>query len=395
MTTPTVTATGAIPTSPQALRDTLVANVAATNPNYTANLPGSLVEDIASTDVGAMVLIDQARVDAINSLTPYGANPFVLNQMGAQFGIKQGTPTNTNVLVVFTGLAGYVIPAGFLISDGTNQYSLQSGGVIETGGTSAPLYAVAVNSGSWTVPANSVTTIQTSVPSGYPLTVTNPSAGVPGSAAESLPSYQSRVIQAGISAGQATPNYIYSLLRSVAGTSQRLIRIIQTTLGWEVICGGGDPYAVANAIYTGTLELTSIVGSVNTARNINVTLTDYPNVYNIVYVNPPMQTVTISAIWNTTQPNFTAGQQVNNLAAPALANYINGIVVGQPINVLALNDAFLNAVSSVILPIYVTTLTFAITINGILTAPSAGTNIIPSDAESYFYCSPTGVTVAQ
>ena len=59
----------------------LVALVASENPDYTANLPGSLIEDIASTDVGALTGIDQARVDAINSVTPYGANAFVLAQL--------------------------------------------------------------------------------------------------------------------------------------------------------------------------------------------------------------------------------------------------------------------------------------------------------------------------
>ena len=91
---------GAVPTSPVNLRSTLINNVAATNPGYTANLPGTLIEDIASTDVAAMAQIDQARVDAVNSVTPYGANAFVLAMLGAQFGIQQGLPTNTSVYVV-------------------------------------------------------------------------------------------------------------------------------------------------------------------------------------------------------------------------------------------------------------------------------------------------------
>jgi hypothetical protein len=52
--------------------------VAAEVPDYTANLPGSLIEDISSTDVQALATIDQARVDAINSFSPYGANAFAL-----------------------------------------------------------------------------------------------------------------------------------------------------------------------------------------------------------------------------------------------------------------------------------------------------------------------------
>ncbi|EEF27062.1 conserved hypothetical protein, partial [Ricinus communis] len=73
---------GPVPTAPATLRQNLVNGVAATNPDYTANLPGGLIEDIASTDTGALVTIDQARIDAVNSVTPYGANAFILAQQG-------------------------------------------------------------------------------------------------------------------------------------------------------------------------------------------------------------------------------------------------------------------------------------------------------------------------
>ena len=121
---------GAVSTSPTNIRTTLVANVAATNPGYTANLPGTLIEDIASTDVAAIVQCDQARVDAINSVTPYGANAFVLAMLGAQFGVAQGKTTNTSVYVTFTGTVGFPIQPGFIVSDGTYQYVIQDGGVL-------------------------------------------------------------------------------------------------------------------------------------------------------------------------------------------------------------------------------------------------------------------------
>lgn len=83
-----MTPAGPTPTPPSLLQQTLIDSVAATNPGYTANLPASLIEDISSTDVGAMVVIDQARVDAVASVTPYGANAYVLGQMGVMFGLS-------------------------------------------------------------------------------------------------------------------------------------------------------------------------------------------------------------------------------------------------------------------------------------------------------------------
>src|SRR6185437_9408600 len=142
-----MTATGPVPTSPSTLQQALISNVAASNPGYTASLPGSLIEDISSTDVGALATIDQARVDAINAVTPYGANAYVLAQLGQQFGVPQGQAANGSVLVQFSGSVGYIIPAGFVVSDGTNQYTVASPGTVIGGaGVSVQVTAVAVSS---------------------------------------------------------------------------------------------------------------------------------------------------------------------------------------------------------------------------------------------------------
>src|ERR1700676_3806380 len=77
---------GLQPQQPTDLRAQLLAAVAATNPGYTANLPGGLIEDISSTDVAAIALIDQAKIEAVNSLTPLGANNFLLTQLGQIYG---------------------------------------------------------------------------------------------------------------------------------------------------------------------------------------------------------------------------------------------------------------------------------------------------------------------
>lgn len=256
-----MTSTGPIPSTPIALRTALINGVASTNPDYTANLPGSLIEDIASTDTGALVAIDQARTDAINSVTPYGANAFILAQLGAQFGVQQGTSANGSVDVVFSGPAGYVFQPGFTVSDGANQYALVDGGVIQTGGTTPQLTAIATNSGTFAIPANTVTQLVTSVPSAYSVTVNNPQAGVPATTTESVQNYRARVMQAGIVASTGTPAYLKTLLQQITGVQQRLVSINQVSGGWQVVCGGGDAYAVANAILQGVPDIATLQGS--------------------------------------------------------------------------------------------------------------------------------------
>lgn len=449
----------------------LLASVAAVNPGYTANLPGSLIEDISSTDVAALLLCDSAWVELVNSITPYGANAFLLNQLGNIAGLTAGTPTNTSVSLVFGGTPGYVIAQGFVVSDGVYQYVVQSGGVIGSSGSSALIYAVAPLSGSWAVPSNTVTQLVTSVPSGVTLTVTNPVAGVPSTTAETETSFRSRVLQAGLAASQGMARYLKTLLANVPGVQSRLISVRQQTNNWEVIVGGGDPYAVAYAIYSALFDVSSLVGStlsvsgvtnanpgivttvlnhgfasgqvvniaglvgpvalnntpltatvidqthfsigVNTTntslfppyvsggvvtpnfRNAAVFLADYPDAYEILFVVPPEQTVSIVATWNTSSPNFVNPNGISQLATAALVEYVNSIPVGAPINVFELNAVFQAAVATVVAPALLTRLVFAVSINGIGVSPVSGTGVINGDPESYFFTTPALITVAQ
>ena len=388
-------ATGPVATPPATLQAALIAYVSAIAPGYTADLPGSLIEDISSTDVGAMVAIDQARVDAVNNVSPYGANAYILAQLGAMFGIPQGAAANGSVYVVFTGSPGYVIPPEFVVSDGTNQYVIQDGGTVGSGGTSPSLYAVATNSGIFAIPAASVTTVITSVPSPYTLTVTNPLAGVPATAAQTVESYRSAVLQAFQVSISGTPAYLKTLLYAVPGVNPNLVSIQQSGTFWKVVCGGGDPYQVAGAIYAGVSNVGLLTGSATSARNITVSIYDAPDTYSIVFVNPPQQVVTCAVVWNTTLANFTAAAAVNQYIIGAVQAYINSIVVGQPINLLVLTEQIQTAISSVLLPVNLTTLTFSFTINSVPVTPTAGTSVIPSDPESFFYISPSGVTSTQ
>lgn len=390
-----ISVAGAIPTPPATLNADLISAVSAIVPDYTANLPGTLIEDLSSTVTAAMSQIDQARVDAVNSVAETTMSPYILNQLGQAVGIAQGQATNTSAYVVFTGPAGYVIVQGFIVSDGTYQYVVQDGGVIATSGQSSPLYVVASQSGSWTPGANTITQIVTSVPSGTALTVTNPNAGTPGGSPQTVESYRAQIMQLNVSVVQGTASAILTLVQQVPGVNPRLISVLQSTGGWEVIVGGGDPYQVAGAIYRSVLDLGSIVGSQTTSRNVSVTIQSPPNSYNVTFVSPPNQAVTMSVTWNTNLPNFTAGSQVNQLSQVAMTSYINGIQVGQPINLLEMTAVFQNAVASVIDSTNISTLTFTVYINGVQTSPDAGTSIIPGDPESYFSATSTAITVTQ
>lgn len=264
-------ASGPIPTPPQALNDALIALAITYAPGLTATLPGSLIEDISSTATGALVVIDQARVDLIASISPYSANPYILNQLGQVYGVPIGQDTNTGVYVVFsgTGILGYVVQAGFTVSDGTYQYRTQDATIIGISGSTQPVSCIATQTGSWAVPANTVNQISTSIPrqisnptSGAGLSVTNPLQGTPSPGAQSEEDYRSQVLQAGLAATTGMPTKLKTAIGNVPGVAQNLISVQQQTTGFEIIVGGvGDPYQIALAIYESVPDISGLVGS--------------------------------------------------------------------------------------------------------------------------------------
>lgn len=395
-----MTAAGLQPQSPVSLLSQLLAAVASTNPGYTAALPGSLVEDISSTDVAAMVLIDQAKVELINSLTPNGANQFLLGQLGQIYlGQSQpGQPTNTSVYVVFTGTVGYIVPNGFLVGDGTNTYQVQVGGIIGGGGTSAPIQAISVNAGAFGVPANTVTHLLTSITGGGITAVNNPLAGTPGGTPETYYNFRQRVLQAGLAASVSTSRYIKTLLGIVLGSQANLVAVQPASGGLRVVVGGSaDQYAIANAIFMGVGDPATLQGHVAGGSNVTVSISDPPDTYNILYVQAAQQTVTMAITWNTVLTSFSGGAAFPALVQAPLVAYINGLGIGQVINVLEMNEIFQQAVEDLLDASLLTRLVFSVYINSVLTAPGAGTYAITGDAESYFFTAlnGSGITVTQ
>jgi hypothetical protein len=420
-----ITSAGLQPQLPADLNAQLIAEATTLAPGLTANLPASMVEDMASTATGALVLIDQARVDTVNSLTPYGANLFLLNLL-AQIYLGQGStaapPSNTSVFVVFTGTVGFPIPKSFVVGDGGNQYTVQDGGIIPTGGSTQPLFCLATQPGSFAVPAHTVVNLITSVPGSITLSVTNPLDGTPGGPAQTSDDRRAQVLTAGLAASQGMPRALRTALQKVSGVQSRLISIrAQSGGGWEVIVGGnGDPYEIANAIFNSIFDVTTLTGSVIAItgitigvdttssgtwtsggvvtpnfRNVLVTIDNYPDNYTIPIVIPPVQTVTMTVTWNTSSANFVSPVGVAQLTQPALAAYINSIPVGAPINTFEMDAVFQAAIAPILSVVLLTRLVWSVNINGITTAPGSGTGAIAGDPESYFSATAAGITVIQ
>ena len=262
-----MTSAGITPALPADIRAQIVTLATISSPGLTTDLPGTLIEDICSTDVAAVALIDQAQVDLVNSVSPYAANDFILNQLGQVYGVQRGIGYNTSVYVVFAGTPGFVIGKGVIVSDGTYQYVTQDATVINSDGISATVYCVATVAGSWAVPSNSVRNIASSIPSGVTVTVSNPTPGIPSTTAQASEDYRAQVLGAGLVACAGNTQAIKTALQKVPGVVQSLISIrlnpyYAPVSKWEIIVGGGDPFAVAEAIYSSCGDTSSLCGSV-------------------------------------------------------------------------------------------------------------------------------------
>ncbi|MEQ9902578.1 ubiquitin-activating E1 FCCH domain-containing protein [Pectobacterium aroidearum] len=259
-------AAGPVPKTAEELRSQLVSIATSLSPGLTADLPGSLIEDIASTDVGALLVCDQIRVDLINSVGPLKANVFMLNLLAQQAGIAgQKAQGVTTVSVQFSGPAGFVIPQGFLVSDGTHTYSLNDATIIQASGTSAAATCDATTSGTWAVPVGTVNQIVSSLPSEISLSCTNSTAGVPGADAETLYEFRERVWTSQMSTVQGYPGFIRQKLTDLENVQARLVSVVQDGDHWIVMCGGGDIYDMAGAIYRSAGDISRLRG---TALNI-------------------------------------------------------------------------------------------------------------------------------
>ncbi|EMH2075539.1 baseplate J/gp47 family protein [Citrobacter freundii] len=396
-----MTEAGAQPTPPKTLLANLISRVSQKVPGYTANLPAGLITDLASTATGAIALIDQARVDLINSCSPYGANIPLLLQLGNIYGVQQGEGTNTSVYVVFSGLPGFPISKGFTVSDGNNQYSVVRDTVIPTSGQTAPVYCLATSEGSWAVPAGSVTQVITSVPKTQEVTCTNLTAGLPGAGEQSYSSYRSQVMQSGMQTAEGTPTCFRTELEKVDGVQENLISFRQSTLGkWVAVVGGGDPFEVAYAIFKAVPDISVLTNDVSNPSGApvekkTVQISVYPDTYTLPYVVPSSQNATVLITWNTASTTYIDPDGIAKAVQQPIADYVNAIAVGQPVNLFEIQDIFMQSVASLVPASMISMIQVQIGINGAIKPPDANSSLVYGDTYSYFSTSSSQVQVKQ
>ncbi|QIU88290.1 baseplate J/gp47 family protein [Yokenella regensburgei] len=394
-----MTEAGAQPTPPKTILASLISRVAAKVPGYTANLPPGLITDMAGTGTGGIALIDQARVDLINSCSPYGANIPLLMELGGIYGVPQGEGTNTSVYETFSGPPGFPIPKGFTVSDGNNQYAVVRDTVIPSSGQTEPVYCLAISPGSWAVPEGTVTQIITSVPKDYNVTCTNLTTGLPGLEAQSYASYRAQVMQSGMSTAQGVPDFFRMMVQAVDGVQANLVSFRQPAAGkWVAVVGGGDPYEVAYAIYKAVPDISTLTNDVSNPSGAEVEkktvqIDSYPDSYQLPFVVPTSQAASVFITWNTASTKYIDPAGMSKAVQQNVVDYINGIAVGQPINILQIQEIFLESVQGLVPPSLVSMIDIQVGINGTIVPPETGSSLVYGDTYSYFTTSTAQIQV--
>lgn len=307
-------ANGPVAMTSTELNDALVEQAVTLSPGLTTTLPGSLIEDMSSTGTGGLIVMDQIRQEMLNSIGPNTANLALLTLQAQQYGITaQKTAGTTTVNVQFTGTPNYLVPAGFVVSDGTYQYSLDAAVTIPSTGTTAAVTCTGTVTGQWAVAIGAVTTLITSFPSDIDLSVTNPTAGVAGSNAESNNQFRGRVWEAGMFTLLGYPTAIRTAVNNVDNVTTRLTSVVQASDGWIVLCAGGDNAAMATAIFGAAGDITRLQGT-----SLNVT--------GITKANPGVVTTDITH-------GFSDGQVIQ----------INGVVGMTQVNGVSLTITVIDA----------------------------------------------------
>ena len=298
-----------------------------------------------STPVGQLVVNDTKAlttamaecVAMANETSVYTATGQALDVAAGRAGYFRKEATPTTVVATITGSEGTTIPAGALVSDGTNQYKLLDTTTVPNSGSMTAEFQCTEN-GPIACPAGTLTTIVTTI-SGWD-TVTNANDGIMGYATESDNAFRDRI----------TANYLNKRARSILGAivdNVAALNDVVSVVGHEnptsdTITYDGvtmGPHTIYLAVLGGNgTEIATVIGAqktlgAGTVGNTDVaymdTTVDYQYVYQIY--RPTTVTLYVSVEYAT---NAYSGASTESDIKDLIMEYVqdNPLKIGQTIS---------------------------------------------------------------
>lgn len=369
-----LTANGVIKSTITEIREDLQNKAFETVKDF-SNLPSSIQNNLIDESAIIVNEFEDMIANLMNGISPAYANDFIIEQLGSAFGIKRKDKAKQNVMLEFEGLAGVIIPSGTQVgsADGQYTFSTTTQGIIKADGK-ATINAEAEDYYDKIIDANTLNVMITDILNVN--SANNPNSSSEPILEENFSDYRARVqnrMQANRNGTMAT---LYDNLLNVKGVSSRLItyrldsKLIDgarlNTL--EIVCGGGDDYEVAEAIFNSILMTESLISEPSgndTKRTIKKNVVFNEIEFPISFTRPLIKNMSINVNLSVLSGYINIpSEAMQELLKIVFENYINNLKIGYSPSINSFNnliyDVFLD--NNYTLDI-ITGITYAITID--------------------------------
>ena len=126
-----------------------------------------------------------------------------------------------------------------------------------------------------------------------------------------------------------------------------------------------------------------------------IPVTVYPDVYQVPFVVPSSQNVVVLITWNSASTTYIDPAGVAKAVQQNIADYVNAIAVGQPINIFQIQDIFLKSVEGLVAASLLSMIQVQIGINGAIKPPAPESSLVYGDTYAYFSTSAAQIQVKQ
>lgn len=336
---------GYVKHSPEELQQILIDKLMQKVPSWqksSADIQSNLLDAI----IPGLLEYENIAAEMCNCYTPDYANDYFWNIFAENLNLKRRAKFKSQVVLLFTGNQGLIIPKGLEISDGSgNTFTIEETAVIPTTGQ---VYLTGYSEAEVSVPANTLTEINVILDES--IKVTNPNASLAALAEDTTALLKSKVQAKLRSARHGSVASAYANLLEVEGVDSRLIKfefvdynikftenqhdVFRSVRGLEFTIGGGDVNEVALALFKSFLETKKLIAEPSnneTDRIASCELTYYNTPVTIQWIIPKEMALQINVLAGFTGISLTSAALTLALQE-TLTNYINTKQVGTPLS---------------------------------------------------------------
>lgn len=320
--------------------------------------------NILAAIIPGLLEYENIATEMINCYQPGYANDFFWNIFAENLNLNRRAKFRAQVMLLFSGDEGVIIPRNTIVSDDSgNEFEVLNTTIIPK---TKQVYVNAYSDTESIVAANSLTTIKQVFNSS--VSVTNPSSSFASIPEDTTAILKLKTQERIRSARNGSIDLAHSRLLEIEGVNPRLIKfnlvnynviemqnehqVFKEIQGIECIVGGGEPSAIALALFTSFLEtkkLRSNPSNNETERTAEYNLKYLGTTIPIKWTMPKEVALQISISIGFVGVSITS-DALNLAIKDALANYIESKQVGTPFSSRMLDSIIYEQLNNVAIP---------------------------------------------